>query len=133
MGLPDGCESEATARFRDHDRGTAEVRSSWTLPEGYLTIDIRGTEGRLHIETAPWKLTGVLETGRRISKRYLAERVSERRFRGLLRVRAVARPRDGSIRRVAGGEAAAVGGNRLGRLSGDRDDRRGLPVECVGA
>lgn len=83
LGLPDGCESEATARFRDHDRGTAEVRSSWTLPKGYLTIDIRGTEGRLHIETAPWKLTGVLETGRRITKRYLAERVSERRFRGL--------------------------------------------------
>jgi predicted dehydrogenase len=82
-GLPEGCESEATGWFRDHDRGTAEVRSSWTLPSGYLTIDIRGTEGRLHIETAPWKLTGVLETGRRISKRYLAERVSERRFRGL--------------------------------------------------
>lgn len=83
LGLPEGCESEATAWFRDHDRGTAEVRSSWTLPKGYLTIDIRGTEGRLHIETAPWKLTGVLETGRRITKRYLAERVSERRFRGL--------------------------------------------------
>ncbi|SIO15262.1 Predicted dehydrogenase [Singulisphaera sp. GP187] len=83
LGLPEGCESEATASFRGHDRGTAEVRSSWALPKGYLTIDIRGTEGRLHVETAPWKLTGVLETGRRITKRYLAERVSERRFRGL--------------------------------------------------
>ena len=83
LGLPDGCESEATAWFRDRDRGTAEVRSSWALPKGYLTIDIRGTEGHLHLETAPWRLTGVLETGRRISKRYLAERVSERRFRGI--------------------------------------------------
>lgn len=83
LGLPDGCESEATAWFRTQDQGTAEVRSSWTLPSGYLTIDIRGTEGQLHIETAPWRLTGVLETGRRISKRYLAERFSERRFRGL--------------------------------------------------
>ena len=83
LGLPAGCESEATASFRARDRGTAEVRSSWTLPKGYLTIDIRGTEGRLHIETAPWRLTGVLETGRKVSKRYLAERFSERRFRGL--------------------------------------------------
>jgi len=83
LDLPIGCESEATAWFRDHDRGVATVRSSWTLPKGYLTIDVRGTEGRLHIETAPWKLTGVLETGRRLSRRYLGARVGERRFRGL--------------------------------------------------
>jgi len=83
IGLPSGCESEAYARFRDHDRGIGEIRSSWTLPRGYLTIDIRGTEGTLHVEAAPWKLSGVLATGRRISKRYLAERLAERRFRGL--------------------------------------------------
>ena len=69
--------------FRDHDRGVGEVRSSWALARGYLTIDVRGSEGRLHVETAPWKLTGVLDTGRRLSRRYLAERVAERRFRGL--------------------------------------------------
>jgi predicted dehydrogenase len=83
LNLPEGCESEATARFRDHDRGMGELRSSWTLPKGYLTLDVRGSEGRLHVETAPWKLTGVLSTGRRVYRRYLAERVSERRFRGL--------------------------------------------------
>jgi predicted dehydrogenase len=83
LGLPAGCESEAVAHFRDHDRGEAEVRSSWTLPHGYLTIDIKGTEGHLHLETAPWKLTGQLSTGRKISKRYIAERLAERRFRGL--------------------------------------------------
>ncbi len=83
IGLPEGCESEATVRFRDHDRGVAEVRSSWTQPTGYLTIEVQGTEGRLHVETAPWKLTGVLATGRRVHKRYLAERFAERRFRGL--------------------------------------------------
>ncbi len=83
LGLPPGCESEAFALFRDHDRGLGEVRSSWTLRKGYLTINVQGTEGRLHVETAPWKLTGVLATGRRIHKRYLAERIAERRFRGL--------------------------------------------------
>lgn len=83
LGLSDGCESEATAWFRSHDGATAEVRSSWTLATGYLTIDVHGAEGRLHLETAPWRLTGVLASGRRISKRYLGERVAERRFRGL--------------------------------------------------
>ena len=83
LDLPEGCESEAFARFRDHDRGIGEIKSSWTLPRGYLTIDVRGTQGRLHIETAPWTLSGVLNTGRRFHKRYLAERVAERRFRGL--------------------------------------------------
>jgi predicted dehydrogenase len=83
LGLPDGCESEAIARFRDHDRGIGEVRSSWVQPSGYLTIDVQGTEGHLQIETAPWKLSGVLDTGRRVRKGYLADRLAERRFRGL--------------------------------------------------
>ena len=83
LGLPDGCESEAVARFRDHDRGVGEVRSSWVQPSGYLSIEVRATEGRLRVDTAPWKLTGVLDTGRRVRKHYLAERVAERRFRGL--------------------------------------------------
>lgn len=83
LHLPEGCESEASARFRALGRGIGEVRSSWTLPSGYLTIDIRGAEGRLHIETAPWKLSGLLASGRKIRKFYLAERIAERRFRGL--------------------------------------------------
>jgi len=83
LELPENCESEAVATFRGQDRGQGEVRSSWVLPSGYLTIDVEGTEGRLHIETAPWKLSGVLATGRRIRRFYLAERFAERRFRGL--------------------------------------------------
>jgi predicted dehydrogenase len=83
LGLPEGCESEATAWFRDHDRGTAELRSSWVQDTGYLTLDITGSEGWLHVETAPWRLKGALEGGRRISCRYLGERLAERRFRGL--------------------------------------------------
>jgi predicted dehydrogenase len=81
MGLPAGCESEASATFRDHDRGVGLVRSSWALPRGYLTIDVQGTQGRLHLETAPWRLTGVLSDGRRLHRRYLAQRFAERRFR----------------------------------------------------
>jgi predicted dehydrogenase len=83
LGLADGCETEAIALFRGQQGGTGEVRSSWTLASGYLTLDVRGTEGYLHVETAPWKLSGVLDTGRRVRKRYLAERIAERRFRGL--------------------------------------------------
>jgi predicted dehydrogenase len=78
-----GCEMEAEAVFRDLDRGVGEVHSSWAQPDGYLTLDVRGTIGHLHIETAPWRLTGVIEGGKRISKRYLTDRLAERRFRGL--------------------------------------------------
>jgi predicted dehydrogenase len=78
-----GCEKEAHAVFRDHDRGVGEVRSTWTNPSGYLTVEVWGSEGHLRIETAPWRLTGVLEGGKRVSKRYLTDRLSERRFRGL--------------------------------------------------
>jgi predicted dehydrogenase len=78
-----GCEKEAYAVFRDHDRGVGEVRSTWTRPSGYLTVEVRGSEGHLRIETAPWRLTGVLEGGKRVSRRYLTDRLYERRFRGL--------------------------------------------------
>src|SRR4051812_42956760 len=78
-----GCEKEAHAVFRDHDRGVGEVRSTWTNPSGYLTVEVRGSAGHLRIETAPWRLTGVLDGGKRLSKRYLTDRLAERRFRGL--------------------------------------------------
>jgi predicted dehydrogenase len=78
-----GCEKEAHAVFRDHDRGVGELRSTWTNPVGYLTVEVTGSEGHLRIETAPWRLSGVVEGGKRISRRYLAERLAERRFRGL--------------------------------------------------
>ncbi|WP_422929485.1 Gfo/Idh/MocA family protein [Singulisphaera sp. PoT] len=83
LDLPSGCESEATATFKGNDRGQGQIHSSWTLATGYLTIDIEGTEGKLHVETAPWKLNGVLANGRRLRRYYLGERFSERRFRGL--------------------------------------------------
>jgi predicted dehydrogenase len=78
-----GCELEAHAVFRDLDRGIGELHSSWVKPAGYLTIDVTGSAGRLRIETAPWRLSGVLEGGKRVVHRYLADRLAERRFRGL--------------------------------------------------
>ncbi len=78
-----GCELEAEAVFRSVDQATGEVRSTWTRPSGYLTIDVHGSQGQLHIETAPWRLTGFLDGGKRVSRRYLTERLSERRYRGL--------------------------------------------------
>ena len=78
-----GCEIEAHGLFRDLDRGIGEVHSSWTKPAGYLTVEVRGSAGHLRIETAPWRLSGVLEGGKRVSNRYLTERLAERRFRGL--------------------------------------------------
>jgi len=79
--LPKGCEVEAYALFRDFDRGFAELRSSWAQPTGYLTLDVRGSEGWLRVETAPWRLSGVLSAGRAVRRGYLAERVAERVFR----------------------------------------------------
>ena len=76
LDLPEGCESEAFALFRGFDEGIAELRSSWTQPAGYLTIEVRGTDGWLRVETAPWRLAGVLVDGRRLDRRYLAERAS---------------------------------------------------------
>ena len=81
LGLPFGIESEAFALFRNHERGVAEVRSSWTLEAGYLTIEVRGACGFLKVETAPWKLSGRLADGSRLDRKYLGERVSEAIFR----------------------------------------------------
>ncbi len=81
IGLPFGIESEAFALFRDHERGVAEVCSSWTLKHGYLTIEVQGSCGFLKVETAPWKLTGRLADGSRLDRRFLRERVSEAIFR----------------------------------------------------
>jgi predicted dehydrogenase len=79
--LSDGCEVEAVALFRGPDRGVAELRSSWRQPTGYLTLDVRGSAGWLRVETAPWRLVGVLNTGQRLGRGYLGERVAERLFR----------------------------------------------------
>ena len=78
---PKDCELEAFALFRSHDRAVAELRSSWALEEGYLSLNIRGDAGHLRVETAPWRLTGVLATGKRLQRNYLAERTTERLFR----------------------------------------------------
>ena len=47
-----GCESEAYALFRDHDRGIGEVRSSWTLPRG-LPDDRGPGHGRARCTSRP--------------------------------------------------------------------------------
>ncbi len=77
IGLPEGCESEAFAIFRNHDRAIAELRSSWTLKTGYLTIEVRGREGFLRVETAPWRLSGCLAGGHRIDRHYVGARCAE--------------------------------------------------------
>ena len=81
IGLPRRCEVEAYALFRDFDQGFGELRSSWNQPTGYLTVEVRGSEGWLRVETAPWRLTGELANGRRLARSYLADRVAERVFR----------------------------------------------------
>jgi predicted dehydrogenase len=81
IGLARGCEIEAFALFRDFDQGVAELRSSWKQPTGYLTLEVRGTEGWLKVETAPWRLTGELTHGRHVARTYFTERVAERLFR----------------------------------------------------
>ena len=52
--------------------------ASWNLRVGYLSIDVRGSEGHLRVETAPWRLTGHLADGRSVDRNYLKERVAER-------------------------------------------------------
>jgi predicted dehydrogenase len=81
LGLARGCEVEAFALFRDFDQGVAELRSSWNQPTGYLTLEIRGTEGWLRVETAPWRLSGELTHGQCVARSYLTDRVAERVFR----------------------------------------------------
>ena len=75
---PTGCEVEAFALFRNHDNAIAELHSSWALRQGYLTLEVRGSEGFFKVETAPWRLTGTLADGRRVDRRYLAERIKDR-------------------------------------------------------
>ena len=58
LGLPFGIESEAFALFRNHERGLAEVRSSWTLESGYLTIEVRGASGHLKVATGALEADG---------------------------------------------------------------------------
>ena len=81
LTLQKGCEVEAFALFRDFDRGFAEVRSSWSQPNGYLTVDVRGTDGWLRVETAPWRLAGVLSNGKHLHRSYGVQRLAERAFR----------------------------------------------------
>lgn len=76
--LPAGCETEAHGLFRNHDNAVAELHASWALRSGYLTVEVRGSEGHLKVETAPWRLTGRLADGRRLDRRYLLDRVAER-------------------------------------------------------
>jgi predicted dehydrogenase len=81
LALPKRCEVEAYALFRDFDQGFAELRSSWNQPSGYLTLEVRGSEGWLVVETAPWRLSGVLASGRQVFRTYLFERAAEKAFR----------------------------------------------------
>jgi len=83
LDLPAGVESDAYALFQNHEYVGAELHSSWRLPEGYLTIEIRGDRGHLLVETAPWRLTGTLADGTRLRRTYVAERVAERVHRKL--------------------------------------------------
>ncbi len=83
LDLPEGCESEAFALFRGHDRAHADLHVSWTLPTGYLTLEILGRDGFLKVETAPWRLRGQLGGGRWIDRRYVVERAREAVFRRL--------------------------------------------------
>jgi predicted dehydrogenase len=79
--LPAGAETEAYGLFRNHDNAVAELHASWALRTGYLTVEIRGSEGFLRVETAPWRLTGALADGRQLDRRYLVERVRDRLHR----------------------------------------------------
>lgn len=81
LDLPEGCESEAFALFRCQGGATALLQSSWSRPTGYLTIELRGLDGFLRVETAPWRLTGRLANGQGIDRRYLVERLREAWFR----------------------------------------------------
>jgi predicted dehydrogenase len=76
LDLPGGCESEAFALFRTYDRRIAELRTSWVLEHGYLSLELRGSSGYLNIETAPWKLVGRIADGRRVNRSYLVERAA---------------------------------------------------------
>jgi predicted dehydrogenase len=80
----DTCERDAFGLFLTHDDVVAELHSSWNLRRGYLTVEVRGDAGWLVAETAPWRLSGRLAHGRKVTKRYTAERIAERMHRRLL-------------------------------------------------
>jgi predicted dehydrogenase len=80
-GLPHDCESEAYALFKGPAQGFAELRASWSQPAGYLTVEVRGSDGWLSVETAPWRLSGVLTEGRSVHRTYPLDRAAERLFR----------------------------------------------------
>ncbi len=77
LDLAPGCESEAYALFRDHERGFAEIRACWDAKRTGLTIEIRGTRGHLVVQTSPWRLSGKLANGRVVFRPYLRERIGE--------------------------------------------------------
>ena len=79
--IPGACESEAYALFRGIDHRIGEIRTSWSQKHGYLTVDLRGSDGWLKVETAPWRLEGALADGRAIRRAYFKERLGERAFR----------------------------------------------------
>jgi predicted dehydrogenase len=81
LDLPRGCESDAFAFFGTQSGAVAELRTSWRLEHGYLTMDLRGSLGHIHVETAPWRMSGRLADGRRISRLYLGARAAEAWFR----------------------------------------------------
>ncbi len=76
--LPPGCESAAFALFRNHDNAFAELHASWNLPRPGLRAEVRGEGGWLAVETNPPRLSGRLGDGRKLDRRYRAERVVER-------------------------------------------------------
>ena len=76
--LPPGCESAAFGLFRNHDNAFAELHASWNLPRAGLRAEVRGEAGWLSIETSPPRLVGRLADGRRLDRRYRAERIVDR-------------------------------------------------------
>lgn len=80
-GLPAGIETEAFALFRARSGAVGEIRSSWSLESGYLTIELRGEAGYLRVETAPWRLTGRIDGNQRVNHNYIIERAGHLWFR----------------------------------------------------
>ena len=96
--LPAGCETEAYGLFRNHDNAVAELHASWALRSGYLTVEVRGSEGHLRIETAPWRLDRPARR-RPAARPPLPGRAGRRAGPPRpVRLRAVDRPRDGGLR-----------------------------------
>jgi predicted dehydrogenase len=82
---PAGCEMEAFALFRGAGQAAAELRSSWTLESGYLTLEVRGRAGFVHAGTAPWRLDFTVHGRRRGTRRYVGKRALAQLFRRISR------------------------------------------------